>query len=77
VRGARTDIAAFPQAVLTGTIWRVGGPQDRARVEVVALVASTGGLDALSAVLRGLSVDLPVEVVVQQHLGGQTSVLSK
>ncbi|MCE0766948.1 response regulator [Pseudonocardia kujensis] len=53
------------------------GPQDRARVEVVALVASAAGLDALSVVLRGLPVDLPVAVVVQQHLGGQASVLPK
>ncbi|MEW9552516.1 chemotaxis protein CheB [Nonomuraea sp. NPDC050783] len=43
--------------------------------EVVALVASAGGLDALSAVLRELPADLPAAVVVQQHLGGRGSVL--
>ncbi|GIH93360.1 chemotaxis protein CheB [Planobispora siamensis] len=47
------------------------------RVEVVALVASAGGMDAFSAVLRDLPVELPVAVLVQQHLGGQASVLPR
>jgi two-component system chemotaxis response regulator CheB len=48
-----------------------GGP----RVEVVVLLASAGGLDALCAVLGDLPTDFPAAVVVQQHLGGHTSVL--
>jgi two-component system chemotaxis response regulator CheB len=47
-----------------------------AKVDVVALVASAGGLGALSDVLRDLPMDFPVPVVVQQHLGGHTSVLT-
>jgi two-component system chemotaxis response regulator CheB len=35
--------------------------------EVVALVASLGGLDAVSAVLRDLPVNFPAAVVVLQH----------
>jgi two-component system chemotaxis response regulator CheB len=44
-------------------------------VEVVALISSAGGLDALTVVLRDLPVDLPAAVVVQHHLGGQGSAL--
>jgi len=44
-------------------------------VEVIAVVTSAGGLDALSAVLAGLPEDLPAAVVVAQHLGGQGSRL--
>jgi two-component system chemotaxis response regulator CheB len=47
----------------------------RPAVEVVALLASAGGLDALSIVLGDLPMDFPAAVVVQQHLGGNTSVL--
>src|SRR3712207_6520340 len=45
------------------------------RVDVVALVTSAGGLEALSAVLRGLPEDFPAAVVVGQHLSGQGSTL--
>jgi two-component system, chemotaxis family, protein-glutamate methylesterase/glutaminase len=44
-------------------------------VELVALLASAGGLDALSAVLGDLPAKFPAAVVVHQHLGGNTSVL--
>jgi signal transduction histidine kinase len=44
-------------------------------VEVVALVASAGGLEAISAVLRDLPKDLPATVLVAQHLSGQGSML--
>ncbi|WP_433223081.1 chemotaxis protein CheB [Dactylosporangium sp. CS-047395] len=45
------------------------------RMNVIALVTSAGGLDALSGVLRMLPEDLPAAVVIAQHLGGQGSVL--
>lgn len=45
-------------------------------VELVALLASAGGLEALSTVLRDLPVGFPAAVVVQQHLGGHNSVLT-
>jgi signal transduction histidine kinase/chemotaxis response regulator CheB len=44
-------------------------------VDIVALVSSAGGLDALSAVLQGVPKTLPAAVVVQVHLGGQGSEL--
>jgi len=44
-------------------------------VAVVALLASAGGLEGLSTVLSDLPPDFPAAVVVQQHLGGHTSVL--
>jgi signal transduction histidine kinase len=45
-------------------------------IDVVALVASAGGLKALSVVLRDLPRPFPVAVIVQQHLGGHSSVLA-
>ena len=39
--------------------------------DVVALVASAGGIDALSAVLRDLPPDCTAAVLVALHLGGQ------
>jgi two-component system, chemotaxis family, protein-glutamate methylesterase/glutaminase len=44
-------------------------------VELVVLLASAGGLDALSVVLHDLPTEFPAAVVVQQHLGGQSSAL--
>jgi two-component system chemotaxis response regulator CheB len=44
-------------------------------VELVVLLASAGGLDALSIVLHDLPAEFPAAVVVQQHLGGLSSVL--
>ncbi|HEX6902985.1 MAG TPA: chemotaxis protein CheB [Thermoanaerobaculia bacterium] len=44
-------------------------------VDVIALVASAGGLEALTAVLRELPADLPAAVVVGQHLAGYASQL--
>lgn len=47
----------------------------RPAVEVVVLLASAGGLDALSTVLNDLPGDFPAAIVVQQHLGDHDSVL--
>ncbi|WP_085243424.1 chemotaxis protein CheB [Mycobacterium europaeum] len=44
-------------------------------VELVILLASAGGLDALSRVLADLPAELPPAIVVQQHLGDHDSVL--
>ncbi len=41
----------------------------------MVLLASAGGLDALSIVLHDLPAEFPAAVVVQQHLGGLSSVL--
>jgi CheB methylesterase len=50
-------------------------PSDTARTEVIGLVTSAGGLEALTAVLRGLPADFPAAIVVAQHLSGQGSQL--
>ncbi len=42
------------------------GPQGR--VDIVAIGSSTGGPDALTKVLTGLPAELPVPVVVTQHM---------
>ncbi len=47
----------------------------RPAVELVALLASAGGLDAVSTVLRDLPTGLPAAIVVQQHLGDHDSAL--
>jgi two-component system, chemotaxis family, protein-glutamate methylesterase/glutaminase len=48
----------------------------RPAVELVVLLASAGGLNALSAVLHDLPAKFEAAVVVQQHLGGgQSSAL--
>ncbi len=47
----------------------------RPAIELVVLLASAGGLDALSIVLNDLPAEFPAAVVVQQHLGGLSSVL--
>src|SRR5215831_9391136 len=53
----------------------VTGPQavDGRPVEIVAIVASAGGLEAVTGVLRELPAGFPAAVVVAQHLGGQAS----
>lgn len=40
-------------------------------IEVVGIVASTGGPAAVSHVLQGLPADLPVPVLVVQHMGAE------
>ncbi|BBZ37996.1 chemotaxis protein CheB [Mycobacterium conspicuum] len=47
----------------------------RPAIELVALLASAGGLDPLSIVLSDLPRNFPAALVVQQHLGGHSSVL--
>lgn len=51
-------------------------PAPHAALPVVALVASAGGLDALSQVLAALPASLPAAVLVLQHLeSGRVSLL--
>lgn len=51
--------------------------KDPAAPSVIALVASAGGLDAVSSVLRELPEDFPAAVIVAQHLGGRGSALAE
>jgi len=44
-------------------------------IALVVLLASAGGLASLSIVLGDLPADFPAALVVQQHLGGRSSVL--
>src|SRR3712207_2685411 len=53
----------------------VATPSGTGSVEVVALVTSAGGLEALTRVLADLPADFGAAVVVAQHLGGQGSKL--
>lgn len=50
--------------------------EPRPPIELVVLLASAGGLDALSVVLGDLPEEFPPAVVVEQHLGGISSVLA-
>ncbi|OBG85100.1 hypothetical protein A9X05_17095 [Mycobacterium sp. E3298] len=54
---------------------RVASDPHRPAVELVVLLSSAGGLDALSTVLGDLPGDFPAAIVVQQHLGAHDSVL--
>jgi PAS domain S-box-containing protein len=45
------------------------------RYDVVALVTSAGGLEAVGTVLGRLPDDFPTAIIVAQHLGGQGSAL--
>ncbi len=57
--------AAAPRA--TTPVVAPGAPRS-SRIDVVAIGASTGGPDALSTVLAALPGDLPVPVVIVQHM---------
>ena len=43
--------------------------------DIVALVASAGGLEALSTVLRPLPADFPAAIIIVQHLPASSSQL--
>lgn len=45
--------------------------------DMIALVASAGGLEAVSRVLPHLPADLPAAIVVGMHLGGHGSMLDR
>ena len=53
------------------------GLEPQRAVDVVAVVTSAGGLLAMSVVFRDLPNELPAAVIVQQHMGGHVSLLTK
>jgi len=66
------------RAEAAGSGARVPGATPRQRVELVAIGTSTGGPRALQMVLQELPADLPVPVVVAQHMpNGFTELLAK
>ena len=74
VRPAPTAPAATagarPGAAPRGTVLsqRSGAPAPSARIDLLAVGSSTGGPDALTTVLPQLPADLPVPVVITQHM---------
>ncbi len=60
----RAAVPGARPAALPGS----GPPQATARVDVVAIGSSTGGPDALTQVLPQLPADLPVPVLITQHM---------
>lgn len=56
------DVPAAARPAAAGT------PPRSSRIDVVAIGSSTGGPDALSNVLAALPADLPVPVVIVQHM---------
>jgi two-component system chemotaxis response regulator CheB len=62
---ARAPVPAA--AAPTGATPRPGG-RSPGRVDLLAIGSSTGGPDALTSVLLGLPTDLPVPIVVTQHM---------
>lgn len=53
----------------------VSGQSERPEIELIAIVASAGGLEAMTAVLDGLPASPSAAIVLGQHLGGQGSAL--
>ena len=45
------------------------------RRDIVVIAASAGGVEALSAVLRGLPADFGAALFIVQHIGGWPSLL--
>jgi len=54
---------------------RGAGRSGDTHIDVIGLVTSAGGLEAISSVLRALPADFSAAIVVAQHLGGQGSQL--
>jgi len=68
-RGVVRPAPAAPAAGAPVVTARTAGtPQKSSRIDVVAIGASTGGPDALSTVLAAIPADLPVPVVIVQHM---------
>ncbi|WP_306204006.1 protein-glutamate methylesterase/protein-glutamine glutaminase [Actinoplanes sp. RD1] len=63
---SRIGLPARPPAAAPPRPVRRGGPQTR--VDILAIGSSTGGPDALTKVFQGLPADLPVPIVVTQHM---------
>ncbi|HET7328542.1 MAG TPA: chemotaxis response regulator protein-glutamate methylesterase [Nocardioidaceae bacterium] len=66
----RTSVGAAAKPVTRATVTRAApaATASPARVDVLAIGVSTGGPDALTTVLTRLPADLPVPVLVVQHM---------
>ncbi len=67
-RAPRATVSEAVPAPTAALLTAVAAPERVARVRAVAIAASTGGPDALQAVLAELAPDLPVPVFVVQHM---------
>ncbi len=65
---APARVATAPMATTPTTPTAAPAAPRSSRIDVVAIGASTGGPDALSTVLAALPGDLPVPVVIVQHM---------
>ena len=59
---------ARPAAPATAGPARPARPRATGRIDILAIGCSTGGPDALTKVLQALPTDLPVPIVVTQHM---------
>ena len=66
--GALGTFRAAPLRPATPLTPASGRPRSGAPVQLLAIGSSTGGPDALTALLPGLPADLPVPVVITQHM---------
>ena len=69
-RPARPAPAPVPGAAARGAVLplRAGASAPSGRLDLLAIGSSTGGPDALTTVLPQLPADLPVPVVITQHM---------
>ena len=65
-RPSRSAPSSAPRPAVLGL--RSGAAAPTGRVDVIAVGSSTGGPDALTSVLPALPADLPVPVVITQHM---------
>jgi two-component system, chemotaxis family, protein-glutamate methylesterase/glutaminase len=67
LRGGRApDLARLPTTAGTVAVTPFRGPA--ARIDVVAIGVSTGGPDALTAVISALPESFPVPIIIVQHM---------
>jgi len=70
VTNAVTNTAAIapPHLATPHTSTRISAPLQRSKIQVVAIGVSTGGPMALASILPKLPADLPVPIVIVQHM---------
>ena len=76
---SRIEASGVPRDEIESRIlrWKTSGfaPEAPSRFDVVALVTSAGGLEALGTILHALPQSFGAAIIVAQHMGGQGSAL--